>query len=292
MNQSNTVNTAIIVQLGVSRYQGKISDKRMTGQLKQANHITGDGDVEATKRIMQGPEFKEASKAYNFVYTSWRELTAPWLDGGFRICPARKVEKIVLKLRELMRDADSKVDALIAVRQEVIDRDRAKLNSAFNDADYPTETELRGKFSFRLSLHPVAADFRVSGVSDSKLAEWQSQANAEMADRIREAKAELVNRMADRIGSLVKRLTALQADDGGRLHESLITNIAETASQVKDANFDEDAALDSLASKMETAFAGLDAEVLREDSVARDEAIKLAQSQLANIQTAMAGFMA
>ena len=61
---------------------------------------------------------------------------------------------------------------------------------------------------------------------------------------------------------------------------------------MKAANFDEDSTLDRLADSIASTVSKLDAETLRDDATARKDAQQVAKDALAEIESAMAGFVA
>ncbi len=299
-NQSgNTVTTlqanalshkALGVRLSASMFIGNPRDKVLTGQVSSDNHTEAQR-ISVRKRIMKGAELNLCASTLAEVRSALDQMSAPWLDGGIRIMPAKTVVDGKIKIEAKIREFQTAVDAFIAAYWQIIDRDRKALNGTFRMEDYPSQYELRAKFAAHLEFLPISTDFRVEGIDESLRDELQADADRLVISRIGEAKRDLMERISVRLGELMAKMGE-PIKDGTRLHKSIVENITEACASVRASNFDEDSAIDDLASRIESAVHKLDIESLKKDENARDEARALAENALAEVSSAMSAFCA
>ncbi len=288
--QTNVLpNRAVIVQLSTSSFTGNKKDKRITGQIEQVNHISETDRVSGRKYVMKGKRLDAVKAGFQRVRQVWENNSAPWLDGGFRIIPARSVIEVKQKIDAAIRECEPLIDALIAERDQIVAHDKSVLNGAFNEADYPNAHTLRAMFQIGITLHPVAVDFRCDGLDKATRDEIQREANAMLAERTKDAKRELLARVAEKLGSLVSKLATHKPGET-RFHDSTITNVSEVCAQVDASNFDEDQAISRLVASVEKTIKGIDPEMIKDSEAARKDAKIEAENQLASVQDAMKAF--
>lgn len=279
---------AVLIRLFTSAFIGNPCDKQLTAEV-QNSHGTEDKRVSVRKKIMQGKELNAIAATLQNVRKLAEKLSAPWLDGGLRIVPAKSLIATKLEIEKGIRDFEAKVDDFIFAYDDIIAKDRIALNGTFRESDYMTPSKLRTKFSARLEIFPIPSDFRVEGIDAAVKADLELEMDKLTNQRISEAKADLLSRIQDKVSHLIGKLENMT--DETRLHASLVNNVSEACAEVRAANFDEDQTLNDLADTIDRAVSTLSIDNLRNDENARDDAKEIAEKALADIQEAMAGFM-
>ncbi len=300
MNTNSTVSMlnhrTVLIRLSAGAFIGNPQDKSLISEVEGNHNLTETKRISVRKKIMQGKEISLCSSTLQNVRLAFEHVSAPWLDGGFRIVKASNLIAAKIKINDAIREFETAVDSFVNARDVIIDRDRVALNGTFKITDYPTASELRAKFYAKLEVSQLPpADFRVEGLADEVCAQLQIEMEQNTLSRVIEAKRDLITRIQDRVSSLVNKLENMPSDNASRkekirFHASTIENISEACKEVRNANFDDDQTVENLATKIESAVANLSPELIREDENARKEAKEIATKAMEEITLAMAGF--
>ncbi len=222
MKTNTLAHKAVLIRFQGSQFIGNPRDNTLTAEVEAA-HGTGAKLISVRKKIMQGAELNKCAATLQECRATFERLSAPWLDGGIRIIPARQFVNVKTKLEEKTRDFLAAVDAFCSQRDAIMARDNSptRLNGAWRESDYPTASELRAKFAATLETLPVATDFRCEGVDSATLDEMEKQANEMLETRTRDAKRELLARVAERLSQLTGKLATFKpSDKSGRFHDA------------------------------------------------------------------------
>ncbi len=290
--KTNTLSSkAVLIRLQASAFIGNPRDNVLTAEVENS-HGTGAKLISVRKKIMQGKELNLCAARLQALRQTFENLSAPWLDGGIRIVPARKIVDVKVKIEASKREFLDAVENFCAKRDEIMNRDNSpdRLNGAWRASDYPTRAELRAKFGATLEFMPVATDFRTDGIDQGVADEIQKEANRMIAERTKEAKRELLARVAEKLSSLTAKL-ATHENGKTRFHDSTVTNVSDACEQVEAANFDDDAAISRLVSGVEKTIKSFSIDALKDSEAARKDAKIEAETQLANVQDAMKAFL-
>lgn len=240
---------------------------------------------------MQGKELNAVSASLQRVRLLFESLTAPWQDGGYRIISAARMIEAKREIDTEIRAFEDTVNAFISAYYDIIDRDRVALNGTFSISDYPSKDTLRAKFGARLEIMPLpsVSDFRVDGVADAVCEQLREEMENATAQRVIDAKRDLLARVSAKVSHLSDKLANMT--EKSRFHASTVTNIKEACEEVRAANFDGDSAIDALTQRVETLIADLNPDSISEDLNAQAKAQEVARAAMAEIETAMAGFV-
>lgn len=279
---------AVLLKLSTSAFIGNPRDKKLTAEVQADNH-TEDNRISVRKKIMQGKELKNVANTLQKVRIMFERLSAPWLDGGIRIVPARRYIETKTTLEKLIRDFNQSVDEFIDSYTDIIARDKIALNGTFNLADYLSPDELRTKFNAAIKPMPVSSDFRVEGIDDAVKQAMQAEVDALTREQVKDAKRAIVSRLAEKIGHLKTKLAT--SSDNERLHASAISNVAEICDDVLNVLFDDDAQIETTAKEVKDALSKLSIDAIRDNETARKDAVTEVETQLAKVTELMAGFV-
>jgi len=288
MKTNTLAHKAVLIRLSAGAFIGNPRDNALTAEVEHT-HGTGAKLISVRKKIMQGAELNKCAATLQELRVTFERLSAPWLDGGLRIVPSKSILAVKTKIEEKKRDYFAAVENFVAKRDEIMNRDNSpqRLNGAWRASDYPTMSELRAKFYAELEVLPVQTDFRCE-IDSAIAAEIESEAERMTAERIKTAKADLLARAVEKLTHLAPKLAP--AKEKERFHDSNVTNVADVCEEIKAANFDEDAALDRLVSKVQAMVKSIDIEAVKADEAARADAKQDAEKALADVQKAMQAF--
>lgn len=281
------VNRCLLAKLSVSCFVGNPRDKELTAEV-ESDKNTEHKRLSVRKRIMQGKELNACLTTAQALRKEFETLSLPWFDGGFRLIPSVKFIETKQALDKRIEAFDTAVADFLRCYDSIIARDRIALGATFNASDYPSQAELRGKFSARLECSPLPIankDWRVAGIDSQIAATIAKQVEEQTEQRLAVGKAELLNRAKEEIKHLAERL----ADAEKRFKENSIANVIDAANAIEGLNVTEDGKLSKLSKEIAGSFGKLNADGIREDKQQRETALETCQAALADIEKTMDG---
>lgn len=161
---------------------------------------------------------------------------------------------------------------------------RINLNGLFNDADYPSEAKIVGKYGFTVEVSPLPdkSDFRVN-LADEEVEKIKVQ----IENRVESAKAFAMKDLWNRLYDVVAHMQGKLADSEAIFRNSLVENICKLCELLPKLNIDDDPALETMRQEVERKLCQVDAETLRTDLDTRQETAQNAQA----ILDAMSAYM-
>jgi hypothetical protein len=193
-----------------------------------------------------------------------------------------------------MREAEARwapeVEKFLRAWPDHVEDARQALNGMFDEADYPTVSQLRKKFEFRRGVRPlpVADDFRVNISADTLALEKrriQEATDAAVAAAMRDP----FERIKEVVSKMAERLAAYDPNNPKEapFRDSLVGNVSDLLEVLPGLNLTGDPALTAFISDLR-ALTLRPAQVLRDDMFARDEVRKLAEDMLSQVNDFMA----
>jgi hypothetical protein len=279
----NITEKAMLVRLSISQWTARRFD------LKATNHVISDYGAKRdsgrfNKLLVDLDAVKTYQKAANEARTFHYSNTLPWGDDGSRILPSKNYLPYTKKMRKLKESFEKSVNDFVDMYPGLIERAQNDLNGLFNKKDYPSPSDLPGKFNFSIGVVPVpaAGDFRVS-LSEDEV----EQIRADIEARVQDSIAAAMRDAWDRLFQVVKHMAEKLRDRKAIFRDSLIGNIEELCDILPRLNLTDDPNLKKIVRETKQALAGLDPEVLRKHEIDR----KLAADQAQGILKKMAAYM-
>jgi hypothetical protein len=264
-------NTALLVKLTVTMWSANAKDKK-AGKEVMANHgVKSQGGARVYKSLL--PNSKLHSEIESLVGEARRTvaaLTLPWSDGGERILNVAALQQFSTTVSDYKRKFDNSVAALIGELQNEITKAAFQMGTLFDPKDYPTEREVRSKYSFKYEISPLptTADFRVD--MPREMAELVKAQYLEAGQsRIETAMADAWSRMHAKLAQLVDRLSS--DEDGGRkiFKGGLLESAHELVDTLQHLNVTCDPKLEQARLGLKQALRGLTTDQVRTSTVAR-----------------------
>jgi hypothetical protein len=139
---------------------------------------------------------------------------------------------------------------------------RILLNGMFNEMDYPTVEEMRGKFAIELETLPLpsAGDFRVA-LAEGEVTRIQREIETRLQREFLKANQDLWNRLRLAVDNMVLRL----GNPEGRIHDSLVGNLQSIVDLIPKLNVTGDENLERISETCANALTGHDPQALRDD---------------------------
>jgi hypothetical protein len=186
-------------------------------------------------------------KKSTLIRTKFYENTLPWGIEGTMMLPSANYLKFVTEFRREKGEWQYLVDDFERHYPQLkLDAQRL-LNGMYNDADYPSESEIGRKFKMDMAIFPVpATDFRVSIASD-ELTRIQQDVEARVKDAQQQAMQEVWNRLYERVKNMAEKL----ADPKAIFRDTLVDNLRDQCDMLTRLNFTDDPNLEALRSEVE-----------------------------------------
>jgi hypothetical protein len=280
-NQLNLNSCGILVTLAISQWTARKLDRGVSDEVEAQKGARSKGAARVNKNLLAGrPELEEiaqiATKARNYVYDN----TFPWTDSGQRLLPTLKLMEFDKTVRGYMAEFNAKVDGFISIYPSLITAQAMALGEMFKRDDFPSASEIAGKFSIGMDIEPVptVGDFRVD-VGNEALAELQASLTNTNAKREAAMLADISKRFGEHLSRMSDRLTSeTDAKTGDpkqkRFHDTLVSSAFELCSLVKSLPALAGHDIDRLATALEKALDGTTAQTLRDDFGKREDVRK------------------
>jgi hypothetical protein len=279
---------ALLVQLNVSQWTARKTDKRATQEVADANganvsvgnyrkNLLPLNDALANIHTMTGDIRKE-------FYTN----TLPWGLENTHMLPTANYLGFMTTFRKRKSEWERLVDRFVVEYPTIQTSAQRRLGGLYNADDYPEVADIKRKFKIDLVVMPVPPnDFRVE-LADDELASIQ----ADIRNRVQESSAlamvEAWQRLYDRVKHMVERLSKLD-DPKSRFHESTLEHVTELCAILPRLNFTDDPHLEAMRQEVEGKLAGLSKDAVVNDPVFRQTKINEASDIMARMGAFMGG---
>ncbi len=216
---------------------------------------------------------KIASEARNFHYDN----TLPWLDNGGRLLPAANYFNYVNSIRKFQDQYENEVENFIRAYPALKSEAQHRLNSMYDEEDYPDVLTLNTKYSFstQVSPVPVADDFRVN-LNNEEIEAIKESIEEQVREATETAMKDLWQRLFKVVEHMVERLKKVD----NKFKNSLVNNISELCDLLPKLNITDDPDLESSVQEIKTKLTKHDPQTLREDDNIRNKTAMEAQKIL------------
>lgn len=251
---------AMLVRLSISQWSARKQDKRATRTI-QDHYGTSEDAGRYSKALIAQEAIKAVSKTANAARTAHYEMTLPWNDDGARILPAAMFDEYSRKMRDHRAEFEAAVGDLVCNYSWLVSQARHDLNGLFDEADYPDETKIRGKYGFDVTVDPLpaAADFRVSLHGDD-VARIQADIEARTQAAQQKAMSDLWERLHKAVSHMAEKLSEPEAI----FRDSLINNLCDLCQMLPRLNIANDPNLERLRREIEEKLCSYTPEELRQ----------------------------
>lgn len=182
----------------------------------------------------------------------------PWKTGQFAVCNT-KLDSTISKLEDFRAKFHDAVDVLCAGLPALEARAKAELNGAFSRLGFPTEAEVRERYTFtiRTGVIPHADDVRLNNVSAKAKQSIEESIRKEQAEKVTELHQQVVGSLEAALNRVVTNLTDYTAGKITRFEDSLVTNLESLIEALPTLNVTQDRAVDATITRSRTLVAGL-----------------------------------
>lgn len=246
----NLNDRALLVQLTISQWAGRKYDKKATAVVN-SNAKAVDAAGRYNKALLPMNDFLgDVHKKATLVRTAFYENTLPWGLDGMHMLPTSNYLEFVTKFRKERDEWNTIVDRFVDNYPTFVLNATVDLGDLYNEADYPSQSEMRAKFHMDLAVFPVPShDFRVSIASDEL-----TRIQQDVERRVKEAEATAMKEVWQRLYDRVKHMAEKLSDPAAIFRDSMIENAREMCAMLPRLNFMEDPALEAMRQQVEASL--------------------------------------
>ena len=285
---------AMLATLRISSWSGMMHDQEVTEEVSNSHKAAKEAG-RYNKRLVAHKFFSGVSQAHNKARHTHRLLTLPWEDDGTRILSSTGYMNYTTQMKECRLKVEAAVKEFLADPDPYIREAQVRLGSMFNIADYPSSTDLAGKFGFDIEMRgmPEAGDFR------AKLSEASTKAiikdiERRSSERLQNAMNDIFKRVEEKVLNLTEKLRNYVPPQNGNkaegiIRDSVISNIHQLATEVLPMlNITDDPRITTLQKQLVDELMEHSPEILRADSKVRAQTLSKADKILKKVQSYMA----
>ena len=268
---------AMLVQLNTSHWAARKFDKKVTQEIDETHQAHESGRF--NKTLIISDLLKDVSSAVSKARTYHYKVTMPWDDAGSRILPVERYFDYTKKMEEFQTEHKNLVRLFLKEYPDLREKAKDRLNTLFNETDYPDTQTLSLKFNISYKITPISDsdDLRVE-LSNDEIKEIKKNIETGLYEKINRAKDSLVERAEEAVLAMHERLSNNEAT----FRDSLIGNVVSLKELLPSMNFDNDENFD----KLEKLLSKLDVSPakLRKDVELREKTAKKAKKVLKKIR--------
>jgi hypothetical protein len=268
----------ILVQLKTSHWTARKLSPKVTKEIDEAHNATDSGKF--TKNLLISKQLEDINSCVGKVRNYHYKMTLPWDDDGQRLLPINDYLDYVAKIEEMKTEHWDLVLKFIKNYPDLRKERKKQLNTLFDEADYPNESELLTKFKIDYKFTPIsdASDLRVD-ISKNEANEIKKNIEAGFNEKISIAKTSIIERAEKAVTAAYEKLSDAKAT----FRDSLIENISDIVDFIPTVNFDDDEKLIILRKKLKRLDVPI--EPLRKDKTIRKETAKKCKKILKYIKS-------
>lgn len=274
MNAQNIRHALLTVNLSISTWEARKMDKQATQEVA-TTHGTDASVGRYHKDLLPGAEEHQAILTLRNAWRVWHyENTLPWGDEGSRVLRSAAFLDYAEGFRLYQDQWNVALDAFIDAYPGLVAKAELRLNTLFDQRNYPEAHEVRRRFAVRMTSYPIpdADDFRVmDGIPPETVERLIADAEDGINARLTDAVKDLWGRMHLVMSNMASRL----ADPKGKFQNTLVSNVAELLEVVPRLNLTNDPEINSIAQQMRE-LAGMAPATLRTAPDVREATAKKA----------------
>lgn len=227
---------AMVVKLSISRIGTSKKDSVITDKVVE-EFSAGKNSGTFNKKIFVKGTLDELNDICSKMRAYHVGVTLPWNDDGARILPSAKFDEYNTMMLGFKEKFDAFVNAFHNSYEEHIEKAKESLGDMYNEEDYCTKDQVKGKFDMKFVYYPVpsAKDFRID-VSVESLNKVQAQVEADVSDRFNIAMKSAWDKSKELISRLISRLE----EKDHQLKSRVIDSIREMIPLLETFNFNND----------------------------------------------------
>lgn len=227
---------AMVVKLSISRIGTSKKDNVITDKVVE-EFSAGKNSGNFNKKLFVKGTLDDLNEICSKMRTYHVGVTLPWNDDGARILPSKKFDEYNTTMLGFKEKFDAFVNSFYNSYEEHIEKAKESLGDMYNEDDYCTKDQVKGKFDLKFIYYPVpsAKDFRID-VSVESLCKVQEQVEKDVSNRFNFA----MKSAWDEAKKLIARLISRLEDKDHQLKSRIIDSVSDMIPILETFNFTND----------------------------------------------------
>lgn len=285
--------TCVLVRVTNKAFGLSQTDKSSSAEMNKAKNAAPDAGRVVVKKLPGADMLHKAIVAHQAATAEYiKSRTMPcYGEGNWRILPNPGIEPLVVglndynaKFKELREELDRSADTILGA---------AHANKGNYNVTIPTREELVGAYSMEVQFKPIPDASNFKHLPDVVAQKLSRHLNRHLVQAIEESQRDTLHRFIEPLNKFIERMQAYDkrlkvianGDDPGKhgiFRDSAVQNIKELHDVLDSFNIAGDERLTQLSQMLDN-LANTDPEELRKSDSLREQAMKRAESTLANL---------
>lgn len=275
MSQVDIASTAMLASLSISSWEGRKLDRTVTSEVI-SNHDASADAARVNKMLLPKEWFDPITTVKGAARMKFAKLTLPWRDNGDRVLTSAAALKVMDEMRQHELDFRRIVAEQIDQHYDVAkEKSKFRLNTMYNEADYPSKDKLRTLYNFTFDIFPMptANDFRAS-ISQDVLDQTKANIESRTQGLVVNAMKSVIEEVRDGLSHLFTKLDSPDA----KFKATTVTNLTDLADRLPLLNLTNDPNFDVVRDSIKQALSRCAPDDLRGDAAYRKEKAKEVQA--------------
>lgn len=263
------VASAVLVDLNISVWVGRKTDKKNTKKVVEDAGATSNDAAHVTKKLFVGnPKLEEVMRRATAARAYVADRTLPWM-GDLKLLPMTQYLTFQDDMEDLKAEFDNAVNDFLKDYDIQVSAMAFKLGALFDRKEYPSAHEIRNKFdmSWSISPLPAAGDFRVEAEAELRK-NLQRAYQEQMEKRIQSSMTTMWTRLKETLEHMVDRL----GETDGKpniFRDSMLENAKELVNLLRDFNLANDPKMEQARKQLMAIIDGVEPDELRKNKDVR-----------------------
>lgn len=247
----------------------------MIGNTRKVNNSQVEVDADKTmirvsKQLLESPQL-EAIRSFDGKVRAWLDSRCLPFESGIRLLPVGLIEEVDAKLEEFGQERAALVDSFVSAYEELKAAAKVKLNGLYDPRNYPSVSEVRGKFAMEHQYLSFDTPATLSEISSDVFNREREKLAQRLDDAYTEARTILRETCRDLVGHLREKLEPTADGKRKRLHETTLTGLQEFLANFSVRNITDDAELTRIVEQAKAVLEGRNVEALRDFDAVRSQ---------------------
>jgi hypothetical protein len=279
-----------LVRPHISVWPARKLDRKAAEKARQEAAAGTKAGVAVYKSLVADDALEAVKAIDRKARAEHQRRTVPWYYDGPGAIASTGYAEYMAAMESLQREFHTSVDAFLADYEAARAAAPMFLGALYNAADYPSATELRGKFRFEVACEPMpmSTDFRVQGLDERHKNEIKKQMEDRFAESMASAQQAAWDRIIKRVQTMMDKLRGYKPADAnaktvGVFRDSLVDNVKELIDVLPSLNITNDPELTAIAVRLSRELCAYSADALRENADLRENVAGKAEAALQDI---------
>ena len=277
---------AILAKLKISMWVPRLSDRAVTGEIHSMKRA-GPKAGQYQKNLIDPKAMTGVVAAQTELRATHHELTRPWEEDGRRLLPMALMPEYETRMASGKILFDEEANKFLEVYPDLKSSAVLELGDMWREEDYPSPEALARKFGVDYYFEPIPSGAAIPMSAPDRealAARVEKDAQARLAESARGVSI----RLRDTLQGVHDRLSSygdkLDAGERTRFRVNILDEITNLAGLLPALNIEQDMFLNGIAERLSEGLAKERADLLRDDSLKRNAALKEMEAILARME--------